>query len=72
MNHVPCVFVSASVSEESFMLYHTKIHDMLKGRLASSRLSEVTPHLCQQFKERIQAVFGSEGNIAYCRGADFL
>nr|XP_022293629.1 24-hydroxycholesterol 7-alpha-hydroxylase-like [Crassostrea virginica] len=51
----------ASVSQESFMLYHTKIHDMLKGRLASSRLSEVTPHLCQQFKERIQAVFGSEG-----------
>ena len=45
------------------MLYHTKIHDMLKGRLASSHLSEVTPHLCQQFKERIQAVFGSEGNI---------
>ncbi|XP_061176451.1 24-hydroxycholesterol 7-alpha-hydroxylase-like [Saccostrea echinata] len=51
----------ASVSEESFMQNHTKIHDMLKGRLASSRLSEVTPHLLQQFKERILTVFGPEG-----------
>ncbi|XP_062617182.1 24-hydroxycholesterol 7-alpha-hydroxylase-like [Saccostrea cucullata] len=51
----------ASISEESFMQNHTKIHDMLKGRLASSRLSEVTPHLHQQFKERILSVFGPEG-----------
>ncbi|XP_052709047.1 24-hydroxycholesterol 7-alpha-hydroxylase-like [Crassostrea angulata] len=51
----------ASVSEESFMQYHTKIHDMMKGRLASSRLSDVTPHLIQQFKGKIQSIFGDEG-----------
>lgn len=43
------------------MQYHTKIHDMMKGRLASSRLSDVTPHLIQQFKGKIQLVFGDEG-----------
>lgn len=46
------------------MQYHTKIHDMMKGRLASSRLSDVTPHLIQQFKSKIQSVFGDEGQIA--------
>lgn len=45
------------------MQYHTKIHDMMKGRLASSRLSDVTPHLIQQFKGKIQSVFGDEGQI---------
>lgn len=45
------------------MQYHTKIHDMMKGSLASSRLSDVTPHLIQQFKGKIQLIFGNEGQI---------
>lgn len=45
------------------MQYHTKIHDMMKGRLASSRLSDVTPHLIQQFKSKIQSMFGDEGRL---------
>ena len=58
-NH--CV-IAASVSEQSFFLYHTKIHDMVKGRLASSRLDNFVGKLQNEFEQQM-AKLGTEGSV---------
>ncbi|XP_060077159.1 24-hydroxycholesterol 7-alpha-hydroxylase-like [Ylistrum balloti] len=51
----------ASVSEESFFQFHTKIHDMVKGRLASSRLVHFHDDLCEGFNKEIAAAVSVKG-----------
>ncbi|XP_033741242.1 24-hydroxycholesterol 7-alpha-hydroxylase-like [Pecten maximus] len=51
----------ASVSEKSFFQFHTKIHDMVKGRLASSRLMYFHDDLCHEFDKEINAVLSVKG-----------
>ncbi|OWF39163.1 24-hydroxycholesterol 7-alpha-hydroxylase [Mizuhopecten yessoensis] len=51
----------ASVSEESFFQFHTKVHDMVKGRLASSRLVYFHDDLCQEFDKEIDEIVSIKG-----------
>ncbi|KAJ8314696.1 hypothetical protein KUTeg_006846, partial [Tegillarca granosa] len=51
----------ASVTEESFFKFHTKIHDMLKGKLAPSMLYLLSDKLCKQFQQQILSL-GKQGN----------
>ncbi|XP_052088946.1 24-hydroxycholesterol 7-alpha-hydroxylase-like isoform X2 [Mytilus californianus] len=50
----------ASVSKTSFFKYHTKIHDMVKGRLASSRLIYFSDKLCDEFRDQLTQL-GKQG-----------
>ncbi|XP_013405648.2 24-hydroxycholesterol 7-alpha-hydroxylase-like [Lingula anatina] len=44
---------TASVKEESFFQYHTKIHDTVKGRLAPSKLGLISQQLSKGFLEQL-------------------
>lgn len=50
----------ASVSKTSFFKYHTKMHDLVKGRLASSRLILFSDKLCDEFKNQLE-LLGKQG-----------
>lgn len=46
----------ASVSHESFFLYHTKIHDTVKGKLAATRLPALFSALQQEFAKGLDEI----------------
>ncbi|KAK7107491.1 24-hydroxycholesterol 7-alpha-hydroxylase-like [Littorina saxatilis] len=46
----------ASVTEESFFTYHTKIHDTVKGKLAAGQLTSLYPKLRQGFAEGLDHI----------------
>ncbi|XP_067931990.1 24-hydroxycholesterol 7-alpha-hydroxylase-like [Watersipora subatra] len=47
---------AADISSESFMTYHTSIHDMVKGKLATQFLPEHSVNLTKLFGNRIRQI----------------
>ncbi|ESO89269.1 hypothetical protein LOTGIDRAFT_106561 [Lottia gigantea] len=46
----------ASISKESFFKYHSNIHDLVKGKLASSQLAAMSDKLYTEFKEQLDTL----------------
>ncbi|ESP03136.1 hypothetical protein LOTGIDRAFT_137877 [Lottia gigantea] len=42
-----------SITKESFFAYHSSIHDLVKGKLASSQLAPMSDKLYTEFKEQL-------------------
>ncbi|KAL3882259.1 hypothetical protein ACJMK2_028621 [Sinanodonta woodiana] len=51
----------AAVSEKSFFQFHTSLHDIVKGRLASSMLEPISQNLCTEFNEQLNKL-GESGS----------
>lgn len=53
---------TASVSNESFTQYHTKIHDTLKGRLAAGHLGDLCAMISTKFDSQLTLRWGQKGS----------
>ena len=49
-------FLAASVTDQSFFKYHTKIHDTVKGKLATGKLTAIFPSLRQGFADGLDDI----------------
>lgn len=45
-----------SISQENFFKYHTVLHDIVKGKLASSKLPPIADSLCTEFNKQLNSV----------------
>ena len=57
-------FFTGSVSQENFFKYHTVLHDIVKGKLASAKLPPITESLCKEFNTQLNRL--TDGNLFFC------
>ena len=45
--------LAGSISQENFFKYHTVLHDIVKGKLASAKLPPIMESLCLEFNTQL-------------------
>ena len=58
MNLYKNIFFSltGSISQENFFKYHTVLHDIVKGKLASAKLPPIVESLCKEFNTQLDSL----------------
>ena len=68
----PAFIILGSISKENFFKYHTVLHDIVKGKLASAKLPPIAECICADFNDQLNAVTDGKNHITclfgYCKG----
>ena len=56
------LIISGSISKDNFFKYHTVLHDIVKGKLASAKLPPIAECICAEFNDQLNAVIDGKNH----------